>query len=407
MLPRTHLPEPTRDGPVEVLPGMTVAGQTQRQSTFLVPRVFAAELSFARSLVPDDFEEKVVKLTKKEHMVILGSALHPKSICYLGIDLLFSRLSPRTIVQVVSILLLEKHCVLLAQSPYVLSLCVLCLRELCQPFKSRVMFLAVLPGGADYVGLLDSPVPFVCGIVKHMAMPAIPPHVVVVDLDRESVRDPESSPPMPRAEALAASLEELVARNRADIEIPLPKPARSREPSRTPPGRVFAPSAEESAPEPHNPLQEALDFVHKRVHHGVVGVHYLRYPRRFIFREALVRDILTQFRHHLPPTLEQLIRPCFITDTTDIEHPVTVFNREVFMASIDSAEQPFYDAFIGTTAFQEFADSKMDETAMTLSRSSFSSPCLVDDCRDVSASEPTDECDAVFTQDEAEGETDV
>jgi hypothetical protein len=341
---------------------MIVAGQAQRQDGFLIPRGFAGELSFARSLMPNHFEEKIVHLSKKEQMVI---PMTRKSICFAGIDLLFSRLSLRTIVQVVSILLLEKHCVFLAQSPYVLSVSILCLRELCEPFKSHVTFLAVLPHGADYVGILDSPVPFVCGIVKYMGMPAIPPHVVVVDLDREPVRDPERSPLMPRAEELIAFLREAIARNRAEIEIPIGKP-RARERARSLLDLLAAPPPEEAS---HKAVPEALDFIYKRLHHDVVPIHYIRYPRKFIFGPALISDILERFRHHLPPTLEQLIRPCFITDTTDIEHPVTVFNREVFMASIDSAEHAFYDAFIGTNAFQEFVDSKMEETAQTLSQS--------------------------------------
>jgi hypothetical protein len=327
------------------------------------------------------FDEKVVQLSKKEQMVIPCQAMTPKAIPFVGIDLLFSKLSTKIIVQVVSILLLEKHIVFLSQSPYVLSLCVLCLRELCRPFKSGATFLAVLPGGAD--SILDSPVPFVYGIVRYMGMPTIPAHVVIVDLDHGSVRDPERSPMMPRAQELIGFLDELIANHRAEIEIPVARPPPMRERSRSLIGRITlqpqtAPPPAPSAERPEQkPLQEALEFIHKRLHHHIVPTHYLRYPRRFIFGAGIVRDILTHFRYHLPPTLEQLMRPCFITDTTDIENPVTVFNREVFMGSVDAAEQRFYDAFIGTQGFQEFADSKMDETAQTLSRSSHSSPCLV------------------------------
>lgn len=77
----------------------------------------------------------------------------------------------------------------------------------------------------------------------------------------------------------------------------------------------------------------------------------------------LVEAVLGYFRTSLERELDMLMRPYFITDTTDIEHPVTVFNQELFLMSIDRDQGPFYYAFLGTTSFQEFADSKLEEVA--------------------------------------------
>jgi hypothetical protein len=51
----------------------------------------------------------------------------------------------------------------------------------------------------------------------------------------------------------------------------------------------------------------------------------------------------------------------FVTDRTDEQHPVTVFNKELFFASLSPQMSPFYFAFSQTTMFQEFIDKKMDE----------------------------------------------
>jgi hypothetical protein len=77
----------------------------------------------------------------------------------------------------------------------------------------------------------------------------------------------------------------------------------------------------------------------------------------------LVEAVMGYFRTRLERELEVLMRPCFITDTTDIEHPVAVFNQELFLMSIDEGQRLFYRGFLGTTSFQEFADSKLEEAA--------------------------------------------
>jgi hypothetical protein len=127
---------------------------------------------------------------------------------------------------------------------------------------------------------------------------------------------------------------------------------------------------------PECPANDPLEFLKKRLHSHVLGRHYIRYPRKYIFKPPLIAEIVDLFRKHFAPKLEEMLEPCFITDTTDIEHPVTVFNRDLFLASVPAADVSFYEAFLGTTAFQEFSEGRMEETTQTLSRSSFSSPCL-------------------------------
>jgi hypothetical protein len=81
---------------------------------------------------------------------------------------------------------------------------------------------------------------------------------------------------------------------------------------------------------------------------------------QMMFSQKVVRDILDAFARHLAPGLAGLLWPCFVTDMTDVDHPVTVFNREVFMASVRDDQREFYGAFLMTTMFQEFSDGLMD-----------------------------------------------
>jgi hypothetical protein len=381
MLSRSPVLEPVNDANIEILPGLVRGGSAQRRDDFVIPRFFLGELGYMRSLIVDDFKEVTIPISKKDAILIPERQVADRSICYIALDMLCSRMSWMTIVQTVSILLLEKQVVFVAKSVHFLSLCVLCLRSLCRPFRFRGTYLSVLPSGPDFVGVLDSPVPFVCGIVKRTDMPEIPSHVVVIDLDGGVIRDPEMSPLLPQGTELVATLDSLIKRQRGDIEIPGPDTPRHRTRSlsqlgtrRPPPAAPPVQSPPPKVPDQRTP-EVIIEFIKKRRHPLILPWHYMRYQRRYIFGPVLVGEIVDLFRRHLAPRLDQLIRPCFITDTTDIDNPVTVFNRELFLASVPPKERPFYEAFVATTSFTEFAEGRMEENE-TISRSAFSSPCL-------------------------------
>jgi hypothetical protein len=335
---------------VALLPGMVLAGQAMRTEGFLIPKVFILEVSYARSLLAQPLQNTFVKLSRTDSLNIPALETSSKAICFVGLDALFSALSVVNIVRAISLILLEKHVVVVSMCPNTLTLSILCLKELCKPFNLRCTFLPILPETAEFLSVLDSPVPFVLGILRGCQRIAVGDYVVVVDLDSDTITDPDRSPMLPGAPELIDKLKALLDLNKSDIVIP-PRPKAGVNPRTE---RVAA-----------RMKREWAEFVKSRMHPFSVPFIYSHYPRKYIFTESLIEAIIGMFRLQIAPSLEQLLSPCFITDTTDIDNPVTVFNNDLFMASVRPADRPFYKAFLTTSPFHEYSDSLMDETAQS------------------------------------------
>jgi hypothetical protein len=344
---------------VALLPGMVRAGQAMRTDGFLIPKVFILEVSYVRSLLSQPAHTTFVPLSKTNSLSIPAREASPKAICFIGLDALFSALSLANIVRAVSVMLLEKHVVVVSNCPNKLTLSVLCLKELCKPFNLRCTFLPLLPATPEFLSFLDSPVPFVLGILRGTHRIEVGAYVVVVDLDADTVTDPDRSPLLPGAPELIDRLKATLDLNKAEIVIPRP-------------------SVNMKTERAARMKREWAEFVKTKMHPFSVPFIYWHYQRKYIFTESVIEDIICKFRVQIAPPLEQLLSPCFITDTTDIDNPVTVFNNDLFMASVKPADQPFYRAFLSTSAFHEYSDSLMEETAKSASPRcpSFSSPSL-------------------------------
>jgi hypothetical protein len=216
------------------------------------------------------------------------------------------------------------------------------LRGLERPFKYRGIFLPVLPFTEEFLPILDSPAPFVCGIVKTGQLPPIPEHLVVVELDHDEINDPDHTPLLPDGERLIQKLQGILDLNRREIELP-PKVLRD--------GATAGP----------NP--DFLPFVKSRRTAFINPMAHIIPAMKYIFGQEVVDQIRVLFRVQIEPGLELLLRPCLITDTTDPDRPVTVFNKDLFLESVSPVNRPFYSAFMLTTMFHVYCDGLMDETA--------------------------------------------
>jgi hypothetical protein len=346
--------EASRFESVALLPGMVLAGQAMRTDGYLIPRVFIVEVAYMRSLLAQPLQSTGVKLAKSDSLNIPPREMSPRAIPYIALDALFSCLSIANIVRAVSALLLERHIIVVSRCVNALTMSVLCLKELCKPFNLRCTFLPILPETPEFVSFLDSPVPYILGILRHGQRIAVAGYVVVVDLDADTITDTDKSPLLPGGAGLIDRLKALIDHNRADVLMP-PRPAR---------GEAAGSKGERQV----RIRREWAEFVRARMHPLLLPFVYSHYSRRYILSEELIGEIAAMFASQIEPSLEELLRPCFITDTTDIDSPVTVFNKELFLASVDPADKPFYTAFVHTTAFQDFSDSLMDETARSATR---------------------------------------
>jgi hypothetical protein len=318
--------------PSKIPPGLVQAGPALRMDGFLIPKVFLQELGFIRSIAADPFDDRPVQLSKHESVVIPMQDALDRSISYVGMDVLFTRMSVANIVRAVSILLLEKHVVFVSNSVLVLSLCVLCLRELCEPFCSEATFLPVLPASPLFFPILESPVPFVCGLLK--PAPPLPDYVVRIDLDDNRIIDPDESPVIAGADALVERLNRLLTEQSPDVLIPRRPIGRSRSQSVSREALASHSSRGKSkAKSPPRPSADAdwIEFVRTRLHPYQDPPLFGRIQHKYILGPMLVEAVLGYFRTSLEMELEVLMRPYFITDTTDIEHPAADINSRALL----------------------------------------------------------------------------
>lgn len=337
---------PPTEEDIELLPGMVNAKGAQKLTCFKVPNLFLEEMTFVGRIKAAHDTEVELPLAEGKKVKIPTIPMAMRSIAYGGMDALFTALSVDNIIKCLSMILLEKQIVFLGEDQHILSMSVLCLRELLAPFKYQGTFLPIVPNSDQYLNVLESPVPFILGIVKTEQPRVIPEYVAVVDMGTGEVTDPDDVPLVPKWKKVKKKLVKLLQKQSKDILLPVPKSG------------VVDPS----------PSSPYVTFVVKHLTSSAAPNPYLISPKKYIFGRDLVNEILDLFRGMLAPQVEKVIAPCFVSDTTDIENPVTIFNRELFLDSVGKKARAFFSEFVNTTMFQEFCDGKTDEKEKILSQ---------------------------------------
>jgi hypothetical protein len=257
----------------------------------------------------------------------------------MGLDILFSSLSIDHLMTVLSVFLLEKHMVLISEDIHRLTLSVLCLQELIRPLTWQGTFVPVLPDRDDYLGMLESPVPYVIGLIKTGTQPPVPDYATVVDLDLDQVIEADRTPLFRQCPMIASRLRSSFDRH-VTAQLP-PMMTRSHRGSIVP-----------------NPKYASAV---KQLRGQFTSWHsYTSCERKFIFTEKHADEIANIVRSGIAPFVEKAVRPFFVTDTTD-DLPVTVFNQELFLQNLSGNDLRFYQAFCETQMFHGHLEKMMDE----------------------------------------------
>jgi hypothetical protein len=338
---------------IGLLSGLVTDGISQFCIGMQIPKSVIRELSHIQTILPNVHDDTVVELTHRHTMDIPSQTIATKCIGYSGMDVLFSALSIPHIVQIFSILLLEKQVVFRSSNVHNMTLVLLCLRDLMKPFRYRGTFLTVLPIDDNFLTILDSPTPFACGLVKTEKNISIPGHVCVVDLDRDEIADPDSGPIVASGPILIERLGLLIEMNRADVVVPR---------------RTASPNGSRS---PY------VEFLRAKRNPLSSSHSYYMYPRKYCFGKDMVDAVVLLFRDEFVIKLELLARMCFVTDRTEGQRPVTVFNKELFLESVEKEDREFYEMFVQTMMFHEFVELMTDDPAV--------SPLALSDASDIAA----------------------
>jgi hypothetical protein len=238
-------------------------------------------------------------------------------IAWAALDTLFSILSPKDILTVMACLLLDGQVLVLGDSLQEISMTVLAFACLIRPFELAGPVVPILPNEPSFLQLLNSPAPFLIGCVLTGALRefSFVDSALFVELDKHRVCFTGSVlPEFPNCASVLSSLKAVISNRRN------------------------AAGGHQSG------------FPSKLPH--LLG-HKLAFP------EHTVEQILGIVQAPLVHVTSDLIVCFFVTDLSAGDQGVTVFNRQLFIASMPPAQLPFFNLFVESMPFQLYIEKRI------------------------------------------------
>ena len=117
-----------------------------------------------------------------------------------GLPLAFFQLSFKTIIQLLSAILLERKVVIYCKNHRYLSSLILAIPPLIRPFRYQSVMIPLLP--QKLPSLLEAPVPFLIGVTKLDKSLDIPTDVIILDVRKDSLKSSMPLPLLPNSKEL-------------------------------------------------------------------------------------------------------------------------------------------------------------------------------------------------------------
>lgn len=334
-------------------PSLTMDKSTPQLAVFpglRAPRGLSDELTFYR--IQDPYSNvnqsnPSPQIREKDSKTVINRLIgrgtfHALFSSFGGIDFLKERVIPK-IIECYTNILLEQRILFFSTSFQRASLSIFALNTLIYPFQPSSNIISILPENDNYAPFKDSPVPYLIGTVGKSQNGDV---YVNLDSGEISINPSVSSFQLPEQKELEKKLQ-LILDQRSDIEIP----------QKTIRTGLFMKVSE-------NP--KFVDFQQKISQDPqIFPVFDLNEPMSVILRPDMVDQILTAFHHHLSNIVDPILPSCFATDSTDINHPITVLNQDLFLSHVNPEDAPFFQAFLNTHGFQEYTNAKTDAFAIS------------------------------------------
>jgi hypothetical protein len=247
-------------------------------------------------------------------------------VMWAAIDTLFSLLPPSDILTVVSSLLLDGQVLVLGNSLQEITMTVFALISLIQPFEFAGTIIPILPIGQSYLQLLNSPAPFLIGCVLTPALKefAFVDTALFVELDKHKVSFSETEfPKFPAFDQVAAGMKSILGQRR-----------------NTEGGHPFG-----------FPQQLPRILGHK-----------------IALRTGVAEQLVAIIQGPLGQITSDLLPMFFVTDLSAVDEGVTVFNRELFIATVNPGDLGFFMLLFDSMTFQMYVEKRIHEFAQERGR---------------------------------------
>ena len=324
------------------IPGLVSEDGVQKMKDLNVPWRFINELCWVREIRPKEDETQTVSLGPDFPMVVPAKASLDQNVALATMDTLFSALSVEHVLKCLSLMLLGERVLFLSTSKTVLSMSMLCMRELIKPYKYIYAFRPLLPNGPVFLDLADAPHPYAYGYIKPFDGLSKEHDYAVVDLDKNHISCMEHALMIPKVQSLESRIKKL---RKSAKKLSPPTKLRS-----------FIQIRNSSYGK----------SVLKRLSPCHIEETYWLNRRKYIFEESLVKDILANVQSYIVPDEETQLKPCFITDTTDIDRAVTIFNNNLFLYGIEDYAKQFFTEFVQTPIWMAFQTECTERNAQSV-----------------------------------------
>ena len=238
----------------------------------------------------------------------------PKQILWTGLDTVCSVLDPKSLLDVLSGLMLDYQILIIGTSMEEVSMTVLTLVQLIDPMKYSGMVIPLLPQvNSDYIDLLGAPVPYIVGVTPtdDLLKAEFMDSTLFVNIDSLKMEIEKELPVYPNKEVLVKM------------------------------------------------IKQVLDKASKEYTYFSIPEDYLStLKHKYVFSNVVCENILRNIRQPFDMVLSDFIYSFFMTDL-DKGESSTVFNKQLFIDCMPA--NPFFKELVNSQTFELWTSKKLEE----------------------------------------------
>lgn len=281
----------------------------------------------------------IIKLSPRINLAIPLHFHEEENMAHSSFHILFSLFTIDELLKIYTAMILEEHIIFVSEKLNRMTLCVMGIVSLLKPFDPMAtMILPLLPYQPRFLDFLDSPCPYIVGTTAPCKE-----YEMMVNLDNIKIVETNELPKLPKIDELKQKIQNILDREMERIKVP-PKKIKNE--------------AGEFIPNPANMkfFVNSDPYLFPYIFTMMAGCTYL-------IPSDVCNEILNVFKSHLPSILDDPIKECFVTDTTDIMNPITVFNKDLFFYQMPHEDEQFYQKLMQTQIWEVYCDHLATEVA--------------------------------------------
>ena len=307
-IPKLDLPFLDTDNLIE---NMELDGQIAHHQSIIIPEYFSNALKFyyLKDCSSSPFE------FGKDAQIFFPPIGNLECLLWLSLDTIFSLLSVEVIIKLVTSIIFDAQVLIIGHSLQEVSMTVIALQYLIRPFRFCGPVIPILPDTSDFFELLNSPTPFIIGVApcQELSSYVFLEGCIFIYLDRKNTPFSNSAN-FPNEKEVIKQIKKIIVKEKSKISHPFSFPS------------IFK----------------------KLLNH------------KFEFTPDTSKRIVDTIMNPIQVLISEDIYSFFVTDINSADgSSVTIFNTELFLASVKKDTKKFYQKLFESQNFQIFIEEKI------------------------------------------------